>query len=694
MLNKQPNTTVLDSSGVPGLRRLYRLALTTAAVSALFCFLLIAVLLQNYHAACRPELVQRAWQLSLHDQTAQPYSSDPSYRQPASDVFNSLPTDQKDFVELKHRLAQNKDNDGLREEIRTLDQTQRIDFFKRRETIQKTAPLLLLAVVVFLISAKTALTIKRRIPIPEGDPKAKAKIQEQNRLQIGTISLVAVGMLLIGLSVGLIAMPPSTVERMLHEKALEEQAKQIAATAIRETTPKRTASGDKSGPDEVPMTATEPPLDRDALLVELEKNWPSFRGYDCSGVAKTDGASISNAPVQWDATKGENIAWQTEIPLPGKSSPVVWKTEKGERVFLTGADEEKRQIFCFDAESGKLLWTADAPSTPDSAKPFSVSDDTGFAAPTMVVDGRRAFAIFANGDLVATDFDGKILWSRSLGIPESAYGFSASPALFFDRLIVQYDVGDGSDDKSKLFAFDVRTGETVWETPREIGNSWSSPMVKKIADKYQIITCGDPFVISYDPENGQEIWRCKSLSGDVGPSPAAIGKMVFVTNQGPRTSAIDASGSGDVTETHVVWRGNNALPDTPSPVATDGRIYTFDSGGYLTAYDPTNINEKNNRAMYWELEIGGGMSNFYSSPLLVGNSLYLFSMTEDDPKGFVVDLSKAKTDDAGALDEAAAETMIVASNPMPEPCVTSPAFSNGKLYVRGSKTLFCIGTKP
>lgn len=687
MSNKQAITTVLDNSGVPGLRRLYRIALTTAAVSALFCALFVLFLLYTYLVlGDRPDIA--VFPEALNEKES--FSSDPSYRQPANDVFNSLPTEQKGFVELKHRLAQNKDNDGLREEIRKLDQTLRIDFFKRRETIQKTVPLLLFAVVVFLISAKTALTIKRRIPIPEGEAKEKAKIQEQNRLQIGTISLTAIVMLLVGLSVGLLAMPPSTVERMLNEKAIEEQAQQIALAEKQDgSISEGTTNSEKN-----PVIATEPPLDRDALLAELEKNWPSFRGYDCSGVAKIDETSASKAPVQWDVTKEENIVWQTEIPLPGKSSPIVWLSENVGRIFLTGADEEKRQVFCFDAESGKLLWTVDAPSTSESAKPFSVSEDTGFAAPTMVVDGRRTFAIFANGDIVATDFDGKILWSKSLGIPESAYGFSASPALYFDRLIVQYDVGDGSDGKSKLFAFDVKTGETVWETPREIGNSWSSPMVKKIANKYQIITCGDPFVISYDPENGQEIWRCKCLSGDVGPSPASIGNMVFITNQGPRTSAIDASGSGDVTETHVVWRGNNALPDTPSPIAVESRVYTFDSGGYLTAYDPTNVNEKNKRAMYWELEVGGGMSNFYSSPLLAGNLLYMFSMTEDDPKGFVVDLSKAKTDDSGALDEEAVETMIVASNPMSEPCVASPVVLNGKLYVRGSKTLFCIGTKP
>jgi outer membrane protein assembly factor BamB len=420
-------------------------------------------------------------------------------------------------------------------------------------------------------------------------------------------------------------------------------------------------------------------LDRDAFLAELAKNWPSFRGFDGSGIGNS-----SHPPMKWDAKTGENIAWQTEVPLPGKSSPVIWEN----RLFLSGADEEKRQVYCFDIETGKLLWTIDAPSTPESEKPVSVSEDTGFAAPTMVVDGHRAFALFANGDLVAADFDGKILWNKSLGIPESSYGFAASPALYFDRLIVQYDVGDGTDGKSKLYAFDVNTGNTVWETPREIPNSWASPIVRKIADRYQIVTCGDPFVIAYDPEDGKEIWRCKCLGGDVGPSPVAAGNVVFVTNQTPRTTAIDASGTGDVTATNILWQGVNALPDTPSPFVTEQRFFTLDSGGYMTAYDPENI--KNKRAVFWELEIGEGTASFYSSPLLIGNLVYLFAKTEDDPKAFVIDLSKAATDDSGALPEETAGTMIVASNPIPEPCVTSPAVLNNRLFIRDSKTVYCI----
>lgn len=678
-------STILEISKVPGLKRLYYLSVATATVCGLFCAIFVAILLYNYHVVSHPAVKPMAFSLQVHQlDENRPLSSDPSYRQPASDAFNLLPTDHKKFLELKTRLAADKQNESLREEIRQLDQKLRVDFFKRRETITRISPFLLLAAIVFLTSARTAGVLRRQIPVPSGEATEKARQQENRRVQFGSVAVVAVSMAMIGIAVGLLLMPSSPFEQVLEAK-FQEEADHHETARIETTAPG--ASGEKPttisvAPDPV---QDEAPLDRDAFLVELAENWPSFRGFDCSGTGRAE-----NPPVQWDAVKGENILWQTEVPLPGKSSPVVWKN----RVFLSGADEKKRQVFCFDTENGKLLWTADAPSTPESSAPYEASEDTGRAAPTMVVDGRRTFALFGNGDLVAVDFEGNVLWSKSLGIPISAYGFSASPALYFDRLIVQYDVSDGTDGKSKLFAFDVKTGETVWETPREIPNSWSSPMVKKIEERFQIITCGDPFVIAYDPENGSEIWRCKCLSGDVGPSPAAFGNVVYITNQGPRTTAIDATGTGDVTETNVLWRGTNALPDTPSPFAAEDRVYTFDSYGYMTAYDPKNINEKNNRAMYWELEIGGGMAKFYSSPLLVGNLVYAFDMSEEDPKAFVVDLSKAKTDDSGALDEDAAQAMIVATNPMSEPCVASPAVSGGRIYIRGEKSIFCIGPSP
>lgn len=675
-------TTLIEVSSVPGLKRLYYLAIATASFSAFFCALFLLILLYNYHYSLH---FYRAHQVeSMADPTAT-VSSDPSYRQPARDPFNLLPTDHQEFLALKNALAADRQNEQLKERIRELDRTLRLDFFKRRALIAGASPLFLLAAIIFLIAARTALVLKRKIPVPEGNLTERIKKEETGKFRLALATVLALSMFFLGIASGLWLLPPPPFEKVLIAKLQQDHTHSSPTVTPPIAQPVAGDPPATAATSPSPEPAPEPLLDREAMLLELEKNWPSFRGFDCTGIGRSD-----NPPTKWDTKTGENVLWKTEVPLPGKSSPVFWKTEQGGRLFLSGADEKKRQVFCFDTENGQLLWTADAPSTPESTQPVETTEDTGFAAPTMVLDGKRAFALFANGDLVATDFNGTVLWGKSLGIPQSSYGFSASPALFFDRLIVQYDVGDGSEGKSKLYAFDTRTGEILWQTDREMPNSWSSPMVKKIAGRFQVITCADPFVISYDPEDGKELWRCRCLSNDVGPSPAAFGDVVYVSNQGPRTSAIDASGSGDVTESHVLWRGNNALPDTPSPFATAQRVYTLDSYGYLTSYDPARINEKNKRALFWELELDP-QAQFYSSPLSVGELVYAFDKTPEDPRAFVVDLSKAKTDDTGALLPEAAEAMILSVNPMAEPCVSSPCILEGKLYIRGEKSIFCVG---
>jgi outer membrane protein assembly factor BamB len=374
--------------------------------------------------------------------------------------------------------------------------------------------------------------------------------------------------------------------------------------------------------------------------------------------------------------------------MPGNSSPVIWEN----KLFLTGADEETQKIFCFNIEDGKLLWEADVTRAEAKVKADEIYEDTGYAAPTPVVDGRHVYAMFANGELVAVDFAGKLVWRKSFGIPENSYGFASSPALCFDRLIVQFDDGDGSEGNSKLVALDLTTGSILWETPREdLHSTWASPMLKRIGEAYQIISCANPFVIAYNPEDGQEIWRCRCLSGgDVGPSPISLGNVVFIANESPRNTAVDSTGTGDVTTTHILWNGNNATPDTSSPLATDEYFVTISAGGFMTGYDPKVINPNNKRARYWELELGD-LSNFYSSPLRVGTYIYAFDKTKDNPRAFVIDLSKVAVGDDGMLTDESEKAMIIAENPMPEPVVTSPAMLNDRLYIRGLSTLYCIG---
>ena len=680
-------TTVLDATTVPGARSLYRLAVVLAAVSGAFCILFCVFLAVNYHGLLSPSgTTEPGMEI--------PPSSDPSYRLPASDSFNRLPTDYHSFLALRHALAQDRQNDELKTQIRQLDHELRRDFFQRRATIERTALLLLASSVLFFAAMRTISVLKRRLPDPGNFKSQKNKQGEQK--SSWHFAIVASWLMLFGgLYAGLVLAPPPQMEQIFLAKLVADAdappGTQFPALTVREfTTPtvRETALPRELG--------TASPESSVRLTEEiLAQNWVSFRNFDGNGIGFSD-----NPPIRWDGTTGENIVWQSEVPLPGHSSPVIW----GDKLFLTGADEETQKIFCYNIENGELLWTADVtrPETklPEDGLPY---DDTGFAAPTPVVDGMHVYAMFANGELVAVDFSGNLVWRKSFGIPDNTYGFASSPALYFDRLIVQFDDGEGivrldNDETkmiSKLVALDLNTGSVIWETPRELSNSWASPTIKKIGDSYQIITCANPYAIAYNPENGEEIWRVRCLSGDVGSSAISFGDVVLVVSD-LRITAIDATGTGTTTTTHVLWTGGNSTSDTVSPLATENYFLALCSGGWLAGYDPTVIDPTRRRARYWELEIGD-MAGFYSSPLRVGTYVYMFCKTGVNeargrqPKAFIVDLSQVAVGDDGMLTDEAKAVMMVAENPMPEPIVTSPAILNNRIYIRGETMIYCIG---
>jgi outer membrane protein assembly factor BamB len=183
----------------------------------------------------------------------------------------------------------------------------------------------------------------------------------------------------------------------------------------------------------------------------------------------------------------------------------------------------------------------------------------------------------------------------------------------------------------------------------------------------QLITCADPWVIAYNPADGrQEYWRAKVLRQDVGPSPTFADGLVYVANQFPYLSAIKPDGSGDVTKSQVVFTAEDGLPDTCSPLATSQFVFLLTSDGLLTCYDAKS-GEK-----LWEHDFDG--LPFSSSPGLVGKLVYLVSK---EGKSFVIEPTREGC-------------KIVAEGNLGENCVTSPAFQDGRIYLRGQKHLFCI----
>ncbi len=536
------------------------------------------------------------------------------------------------FRAVKATLREDPTNEKLKEDFRQLDQALRDDYFRRRAFAAVGGVLLLAGATVTLIAATRAAVLNRPMPTAEAlSPPADldTPIARLTRWGIGSVG-VALAITAAGLS-------------FAYRSPLAEW--DVATVG--------TDEGDAAA--EGPITAASyPPPSREAI----EAAWPRFRGSHGSGIS-----AFTNVPKEWDAASGKNIRWKTEVPLPGNSSPIAW----GNRIFLTGADEQRREIFCFDSDSGQLLWRMEAPDTPQStAEPPKVMDDTGFAAPTAVTDGRHVFAIFANGDLAAADYGGKLVWSHGFGIPENGYGHAASLAMHEGLVFVQIDVGyQGPDEKSRLYAMNAATGAIVWQVKRAVPNSWTSPIVVEYEGRWQLITAADPWVIAYNPADGCELWRVKCLRGDCGPSPVLASGLVQIGNEYCEWSAIRPDGSGDVTETHVAWTAEDGLPDTCSPLATAELVMLLPATGYFTGLDAKT------GEMLWEVEFD---EEFTSSPSLVGDLVYLF-----DKKGGTW---------IGRPAREGCEK--VSQGTLGEQCVTSPAFQEGRIYIRGETHLFCI----
>lgn len=539
----------------------------------------------------------------------------------------------RELAPLKTALREDPKNESIKKQIRQLDQQLRQDYFRREKLAGRGAWILLGSAVVFLAALKLASHLRRPpVPLPNlslrpADPVLGAALAAK------AVTGTALG--LAGLTLALVW----------------DASGQWQGVLTKTTTAGSPATG--------AATANDPNWYPSAE--EIAKNWPYFRGPDGSGIV-----TMPNLPDTWDGASGKNILWQTEIGLPGENSPVVW----GKRIYLTGATAKNREVYCFDADTGAQLWKA-AVGTPqgERAEPPEVMEDTGFAASTAATDGRRVFAIFANGDVAGISADGKRLWARSLGVPENAYGHATSLTLWHNRVIVVYDQADAKAGKSKIMALDAATGEPVWSTPRAVANSWVSPIIIKHEGREQIITSADPLVIAYDPATGNELWKAKCMRGDVATSPVYANGLVYVGCDQTCVAGIKPDGSGDVTTSKIAWKQEDeGLPDLCSLSCDGPRVYSL-VFGVLHAMDALTGEH------LWQQE--NGKLKFQASPSLVNGRIYLLATNG------VMLMGEAGKD--GFKETGRAE--------LGEGTGASPAFAAGRIYLRGKKHLFCIGTK-
>jgi outer membrane protein assembly factor BamB len=421
-------------------------------------------------------------------------------------------------------------------------------------------------------------------------------------------------------------------------------------------------------------------------------NWPSFRGDHAAGVA--DGA---NLPERWDAEKGTNIKWKAHIPGLAHSSPVVW----GDRIFVTTAissrgnatfkrglygdgdasdDRSSHQwkLFSLDKKTGKTLWEQTAFEGEPREKRHIKST---YANATPATDGRYVVAFFGSQGLYAYDLKGRLIWTKDLGrinagaydLPEYEWGTASSPIIYKDLVIVQCDQQQGAF----LLAVDIKTGNTVWKTPREELPSWGTPTIYPGKKRVELITNAANFIRGYDPETGKELWRLGGSSKITAPTPVFSEDLIVVAS-GRRPEApifvIRAGATGDITlageqksSAHVAWTKQRSGSYMPTPLIYQGYLYVLQNQGILACYDLPTGEQK-----YLE-RIPHQGSGFSASPVASDGKIYLSS---EDGDIFVV--------------KAGPKFELAATNRIGQPLMATPAISEGVMFVRAQNDLFAI----
>jgi len=394
--------------------------------------------------------------------------------------------------------------------------------------------------------------------------------------------------------------------------------------------------------------------------LKSEAEWWNWRGPNLNGTA----AAGQTPPTTWSET--DNIIWKVPVPGRGHSSPIV----VGDKIVLSTADESAKtqSVICFDRKSGAQLWQTVVNKGGFTAK---IHTKNTHASPSVTTDGTHLFASFNNNEavqLAALDLSGKIVWQKKAGdyMPSTyKFGYGPSPLVYGDTVIVSSEF----ESNGFLAAFRGSSGQEVWRTQRPKFNSYSSPIVGRVSGRDQLLISGAELVCSYDPSNGDAMWKCP------GTSKATCGTMVwskdivFASGGYPKKETIAVRGS----DGQVLWRNKEKCYEQ-SMVYHDGYLYAMNDGGIALCWKGDTGEEM------WKSRLGGPVS---SSPVLAGGNIYV---SNERGKTFVFQASPTGF-------------KAVAQNQLGDEAFATPAFVGNRIYARAAdrssgkriETLYCIG---
>lgn len=396
------------------------------------------------------------------------------------------------------------------------------------------------------------------------------------------------------------------------------------------------------------------------------EDWTEFRGPNGQGIS-----TAQSVPREWGADR--NVAWKTEVPGEGWSSPVL----AAGRIYLTSAvappsaenpDDRQLLVLCFDADSGKQLWSTQVFTQTGTDERTRIHRKNSHASPTPILHGDQLFVHFGTLGTACLSTDGSVIWRNQELVFQPVHGNGGSPVLFEDLLIFSCDGGD----QQFVVALDTKSGIVRWKTERpEVPNpkkfSFCTPLIVEIDGKSQLISPAADCVVSYDPRSGEQLWFVRYQGYSVIPRPVFAHGLIFVSTSydRPQLLAIAPGESGDVTETNIRWSTGQGAPHTASVLVVADELYFVSDNGIAHCVDARTGD------VHWKERLGG---NYSASPVFADGAVYFQS---EQGETHVV--------------HAGREFVELATNTIPERTLASPAIQDGALFIRSAGSLYRIG---
>ncbi len=394
----------------------------------------------------------------------------------------------------------------------------------------------------------------------------------------------------------------------------------------------------------------------------LAGNWPAWRGSTGAGYSDE-----TDLPLTWGGKSDDNVLWKVDLKGKSFSSPIVW----GDRVFLTNAPRQsdanvknkivpEHWVLCYDAADGKELWRTTVPHG-DFA-------DGYYTIPTPATDGKRVYVWFGSGVMAALDFDGKIVWRREISGPYHVYpGVSSSPLLYKDAVLLLCDQGK----ESFLLALDKKSGEVKWEKkrPKISGSTNSSPILMPVHGKTQMMVATAKVLQGVDPDSGEVLWWC-GKDGGYWTSLTYGSGLVYTDSGGGRGVAVDPSGEGDISKSSVKWTHNKVPEGLGCPLIVGDYLYRVHKPGVLKC---------------WKLSSG---EQVYDERL---ENLSFLASPIATPDGRIYIASPRRS----YVLKAGPKLEVLATNSLKDggDDGPSPAVANGRIFLKTTGRLYCIGKK-